>query len=61
MGWFGGNGKSGGDDKVFEKIYQELILIRRELQGIRDTLEPEGIDVNRIIDQFEKILKELTV
>lgn len=46
---------------MFEKIYQELILIRRELQGIRDTLEPEGIDVNRIIDQFEKILKELTV
>ncbi len=45
---------------VLEKIYQELVLIRKELQSIKEALEPGGININTIIDRFEENLKELT-
>ncbi len=45
---------------MLEKIYQELVLIRKELQSINDALEPRGIDINTIIDRFEENLKEQT-
>ena len=45
---------------VLEKIYQELVLIRKELQSIKEALEPGGVSINTIIDRFEENLKELT-
>lgn len=30
---------------IFKNIYQELILIRKELQSIRSAVEPKKIDI----------------
>ena len=64
-GWSGGKGKMKetlgiSERSVLEKIYQELVLIRKELQSIKEALEPGGININTIIDRFEENLKELT-
>ena len=44
-GWSGGKGKMKetlgiSERSVLEKIYQELVLIRKELQSIKEALEP---------------------
>ena len=43
---------------MLKKIYQELILIRKELQEINDNLNPEKkAEKNKIVNAIEKRLK----
>lgn len=40
---------------VLNKIYQELVLIKKELQAIRNNLEPKNLVVNTFAEASEKL------
>lgn len=42
---------------MFKKIYQELVLIRKELQDIRSILEPKNFKIKL---DGEEVFKNLT-
>lgn len=44
----GGANLRGGDGQVFREIYQELVLIRKELQAIRSSMESNsGVTIKK--------------
>lgn len=51
--------KRGEVRKVDKKIYQELVIIRKELQAIRSSMEPKNVTVNFEIKPVEVMAKDL--
>lgn len=45
---------------MLNKIYQELVFIRKELQSIRRAVEPKQVNIEPVIHLIQESLKEQT-